>query len=121
MGVFTPETVDGIDEDRVVREAFAHPIEAAPLRETVSPSDRVLILIDDATRATPTARILPAVLDELHAAEVPDDKIEMLQAPGTHRAMTEDELRGKLGPLYGRYRVHEHHYRDRSSLHRFGI
>src|ERR1051325_9235721 len=34
--------------------------------------------------------------------------------------MTEDELRAKLGELFGRYRVHEHRYLDRSSLHQFG-
>ena len=120
MGVFTPGTAGAIDEGRVLRDAFAHPIEAAPLRETVSAGDRVLILIDDATRATPTARILPAVLDELHAAGVADDRVELLQAPGTHRPMTDDEVRTKLGGLFGRYRVHEHHYLDRSALHPFG-
>jgi len=34
--------------------------------------------------------------------------------------MTPEELREKLGPLYGRYRVHEHHYLDESSLHDYG-
>jgi nickel-dependent lactate racemase len=120
MGVFTPESVSGIDEDRVLRDAFAHPIEAPPLRETVSPGDRVLILIDDATRATPTAKVLPAVLDELHAGGVPDERIELLQSPGTHRPMNEDELKEKLGSLFGRYRVHEHRYLDKSTLHDFG-
>jgi len=120
MGVFTPETDAGIDEERVLREAFARPIGAPPLREAVSPGDRVLILIDDATRATPAAKVLPSVVAELHSAGVPDHRIELLQAPGTHRPMTDDELRTKLGDLFGRYRVHEHHYRDRSSLHRFG-
>jgi len=120
MGVFTPETVADLDEDRVLHEAFAHPIEAPPLRETAAAGDRVLILIDDATRATPTAKVLPTVLEELHAAGVSDGRIELLQAPGTHRPMTEDEVKTKLGDLFGRYRVHEHHYRDRSSLHRFG-
>jgi nickel-dependent lactate racemase len=120
IGVFTPETPGDIDEGQALRDAFAHPVEAAPLRETVSPGDRVLVLIDDATRATPTARVLPAVMDELHAAGVPDDRIELLQAPGTHRPMTVDEVRTKLGDLFGRYRVHEHHYLDRSTLHHFG-
>lgn len=120
MGVFTPETVSGIDEDAVLREGLAHPIDAAPLRETVAAGDRVLVLIDDATRATPTAKVLPAVIAELHAAGVADERIELLQAPGTHRPMTAEEIRSKLGPLYGRYRVHEHHYLERDTLHHYG-
>jgi nickel-dependent lactate racemase len=120
MGVFTPETVSGIDEDAVLRHGLARPIDAAPLRETVTSGDRVLVLIDDATRATPMAAVLPVVLEELHAAGVPAERIELLQAPGTHRPMTDEELRAKLGPCYGRYRVHEHHYLDRKTLHRYG-
>jgi nickel-dependent lactate racemase len=120
MGVFGPRAWHETDEAAVLREGFRHPIGAPPLREAVGARDRVLILIDDATRATPTARILPLVLDELHAAGVPDDRIELLQAPGTHRPMSDAELRGKLGGCYGRYRVHEHHYEDRSALDDFG-
>ena len=78
------------------------------------------VAIDDATRTTPTATILPHVIDELHSGGVSDDRIEFLQAPGTHRPMTDDELRRKLGGLSGRYRVHEHHWLDRRQLHEFG-
>ena len=67
MGVFAPETVSGIDEDAVLRQGLAHPIDAAPLRETVTSGERVLILIDDATRATPMAAVLPLVVEELQA------------------------------------------------------
>ena len=119
MGVFSPKTFD-TDEAAVLRRGFERPIEAPHLRDAVRPGDRVLILIDDGTRMTPVARILPQVFDELHAAGVADDRIEFFQAPGTHRPMTPEEIRDKLGPFAGRYRVHEHHYLDQSSLHHFG-
>ncbi len=119
LGVFGPAAI-GVDESQVLRQGFERPIGAVRLRAAVRGGDRVLILIDDGTRMTPVARILPLVLDELHAAGVADERIDLLQAPGTHRPMTPDELREKLGPLHGRYRVHEHHYLDRSSLHDFG-
>lgn len=120
MGVFSPRALEDVDEGAVLRDGFARPIGAPPLYEAVGARDRVLILIDDATRRTPTGRVLPLVIEELHAAGVPDHQIEFLQAPGTHRPMTEAELRAKLGDCYGRYRVHEHHYLDRASLHDFG-
>jgi lactate racemase len=119
MGVFSPKTFE-TDEAAVLRKGFEHPIGAPRLRDAVGSGDRVLILVDDGTRMTPVARILPHVFDELHAAGVSNDRIEFLQAPGTHRAMTKDEIGEKLGPFAGRYPVHEHHYLDQSSLHHFG-
>jgi lactate racemase len=120
MGVFGPRPLPAADEAAVLRDGFARPVGAPRLRDLVGARDRVLILIDDATRATPTARILPPVLEELHAAGVADERIELLQAPGTHRPMTDAELREKLGACYGRHRVHEHRYLARSTLHHFG-
>jgi lactate racemase len=119
MGVYSPRTFD-VDEPEILRRGFGSPIGAPRLRDAVRGRKRVLILIDDGTRMTPVARILPLLLDELHAAGVADDRIEFLQAPGTHRPMTPEELREKLGPFTGRYRVHEHHYLEESSLHNFG-
>jgi nickel-dependent lactate racemase len=120
MGVFGPRSFGHVDEGRVLAEGFARPIGAPRLREAVKGGRSVLILIDDGTRETPTARVLPYVLEELHAAGVADERIEFLQAPGTHRPMRPDELKKKLGPYYGKYRVHEHHYLDESTLHEFG-
>ncbi len=120
LGVYSPRAFRDADEASVLGEAFAHPIGTPALRRMVGPEDRVLILIDDATRLTPTARILPFVLDELRAAGVTEEHIEFLQAPGTHRPMTEPELRDKLGACFGRHRVHEHHYLDKTALHDFG-
>ncbi len=119
LGVFSPREFD-VDEADVLRRGFEQPIGAPRLRDAVREGERVLILIDDGTRMTPAARILPSVLDELHAAGVDDEHIVFLQAPGTHRAMTAEELKEKLGSIYGRYLVHEHHYLDRSRLHGFG-
>ncbi len=120
LGVFGPRVQSQVDEKAVLRDGFARPIGAPRLREVLRARDRVLILIDDATRATPTARVLPPLFEELSAAGVPDDRVEFLQAPGTHRPMTDEELRAKLGDRYGRYRVHQHHYLDDSALHDFG-
>lgn len=123
IGVYGPRSVQELgapDEHEVLSRSMNHPIGAPRLRDAVKRGDRVLMLIDDGTRRTPTARILPHVLDELRAAGIADDRIEFLQAPGTHRPMKEQELRDKLGPCFGQFKVHEHHYLDASSLHDFG-
>ena len=120
IGVFQPGGVAAVREVEVLRRGFSSPIGALPLRAAVARHDRVLILIDDGTRGTPVALLLPHVLAELQAAGVADERIAFLQAPGTHRAMTPDELRTKLGLFFGQYPVTEHHYLDEASLHEFG-
>lgn len=120
MGVFAPKTMPKVDEEKALRHGFANPIGAPRLRDAARGKKNVLVLIDDATRETPTARILPHVLEELHAGGIADEKIEFLQAPGTHRPMTEAELRVKLGDHFGKYKVHEHHYDREIDLHDFG-
>lgn len=109
-----------MNEEEILAHAFAEPHGAPRLREAVKPTDRVLILIDDATRGTPVPRLLYHVVRELWAAGVLDQQIGLLTAQGTHRDMGEKELRRKLGDFYGRFRVHQHRWLDTSSLHEFG-
>lgn len=120
MGVFGPRRFEGVDEEAVLRRGFGEPIGAGRLRDAARGSTSVLILIDDGTRGTPVSRLLPHVLAELQEAGIAQDRIEFLQAPGTHRPMTEPELRKKLGEFFGRFKVHEHHWLDSSSLRHFG-
>ena len=80
----------------------------------------MLILIDDGTRMTPTARILPHVIDELHAAGVADERDRV--PPGARHAPADEAggaARRSSAPLYGRYKVHEHHYLDAVEPARF--
>ncbi len=120
MGIFAPRAFDHVDENAELERGFANPFGAGRLRDLAKAGQRVLILIDDATRRTPTDRILPHLIAELHAAGVADGQIEFLQAPGTHRPMKPEELKQKLGKFHGKYRVHEHHYLDEQTLHDFG-
>jgi len=108
MGLFSPRALKEVNEADAIRAGIEKPIGAPRLSEAVKGSKSVLILIDDGTRETPVARLLPAVLFELHKGGISDDKIEFLQAPGTHRPMKEDELKKKLGPAYGKCLVTEY-------------
>ena len=120
MGMWEPRALEDVDEETTLATAFARPIGAPRLREAVKRDDRILMLIDDGTRGTPIARVLPHILHELQVAGVRDDQIALLTAPGTHRPMTEDELRRKLGDFYGRFAVHQHRWLDEDTLHHFG-
>ncbi|HYE13515.1 MAG TPA: nickel-dependent lactate racemase, partial [Pyrinomonadaceae bacterium] len=120
LGVYAPRPVGQVREEEVLGGGFAEPYGAPHLRDAVRPTDRVLVLVDDATRGTPLPRLLKRGVGKLWAAGVSDGQIRLLTAQGTHRRMTEGELKQKLGEFYGRFETHQHDWLDESNLHEFG-
>ena len=107
--------------EQLTEQALDHPFESDPLEKLVSPSTRVLILVDDVTRQTPAAAVLPAVLRRLEGAGVPRAGIRFLIAAGTHARMTPHELEQKLGaPILQGYSVTLHHWQDQLHLREIG-
>jgi nickel-dependent lactate racemase len=81
-----------------VRAAIRSPIDVPSLPDLVARhGTNTVILVDDDTRSTPQALILPVLLDELNAAGVPDEDITVLIALGTHRTMSEAECLARYG------------------------
>ena len=105
------------DVDEEIRRALRQPVGSPPLRELARRGQRVVIMGDDATRLTPTQRIVPLLLDELNAAGVPDGDITLVVATGTHRPMTGPEMAAKYGPgVGGRVRIVNHDCLDQANL-----
>src|SRR5687767_13243584 len=95
LGVYEPLAIDEPDQEEVLARGFDEPYGAPHLREVVERSDHVLVLIDDGTRGTPIPRLLKRVIGELRAAGLLDRQIRLLTAQGTHRRMSDAELRQK--------------------------
>ena len=97
----------------LVGDAVAQPLGSPPLDEFLASATRLLVIVNDATRPTPTAAILDAVGDELEARDA-----RFLVATGAHRAPTEAEYRQILGRHYERFRkrMEAHDARDNASL-----
>jgi len=75
-----------------VEAALRNPIGTPPLREIVKAGDKVALVVSDITRAwIHHEQFLPAILDELNAAGVPDDDILLVIGLGAHRKMTDEE------------------------------
>ena len=105
----------------LVEDALACPTSCPPLEEQVSPSSRVLILVDDITRQTPAADLLPAVLRRLSVRGCKIEDIKILIAAGTHTAMTPREVQKKLGPeIPKKYPVVLHHWKNEKDLVEIG-
>lgn len=116
--VVEPRFVPGVpDEPATLHRALREPIGVAPLREQIQPADTVAIVHTDITRATPNDRILPVLLTELEAAGVRRDDVMLLNALGTHRPQTRDELAGMLGAeIVANYRCEQHDCWDDAGL-----
>ena len=85
--------------------AFLHAVEdgaigSAPLREKVSPSDEVTIVVSDITRSwMHQDKVMPLLVDYLHQKiGVPYDRIVILIALGTHRKSAPAEMEKICSP-----------------------
>lgn len=107
--------------DRHIEEALDNPIGQPVLAQWVKAESRVVIVSDDNTRLTPAARMLPPLLDRLNRAGVADERICCIMALGTHRYMSEEEMREKVGEgVYRRIRVVNHEWQDEEALVELG-
>lgn len=99
MGSLLPNAVEpGPAGDEAVRRALAEPIGSPPLRSLARPGERIAIVTSDITRPMPTARVIPALLEELYAAGVSPGDITLVFALGSHRKHTQQERAALAGP-----------------------
>lgn len=89
--------------------ALDNPIGTPPLKELAKGKKKIVFLVEDSTRDTPVAEIMPVVTGYLNDNGIQDDAMSFLTAPGTHRVMTEQEILDKLGPdMIRRFHVRQH-------------
>ncbi len=116
--VVRPRHVAGVgDEAAALRAALAEPTGAPPLAQLAAGKRRVVVTHSDITRATPNDRILPVLLAALEEAGVARDDITLINALGTHRRQTPEELRQMLGAaIVENYRCLQHDAWDDAGL-----
>jgi len=85
-------------EADIVMSALQAPIDAPGLDSRPLEAKRILIIVDDNTRPTPTHRFFHLILDQLRAAGADAAKIHIMPAPGIHTAMSDAEMAQKIGP-----------------------
>ncbi len=116
--VVRPRHVPGVgDEAAALRAALAEPISATPLARLAAGKKRVVVTHSDITRATPNDRILPVLLAALEQGGVARGDITLINALGTHRRQTPEELRQMLGAdIVSHYRCLQHDAWDDANL-----
>jgi nickel-dependent lactate racemase len=100
------------DVAKDVERALDRPIGISPLEKLASSGMKVVVLFDDIQRATPANIAIPAILNRLNKAGVPDGQIAAICARGTHPLPTPEQIEKKVGEeahrrLHGRIYVHD--------------
>ena len=102
------------DPENALRNALRSPIGKQALADCAAGCSKVGIIFNDITRATPTRMMLPVILGEL--AGIPEDRIVLFDALGTHRPNTREELIRMLGEeIVGKYRIVQNDCNDRET------
>ncbi|UCE29462.1 MAG: nickel-dependent lactate racemase [Candidatus Bathyarchaeota archaeon] len=98
LGTIEPKEKRGVADPRVeIVRALREPIGAEQLGEITKSGDKVAIVVDDATRTTPSYLMVPPLLDELNRAGVKDEDVTVIFGCGTHRVVKPDEMKKLVG------------------------
>lgn len=93
----------------LIKKALENPVKSKRLSEIVNPDSGIVIIVSDVTRPTPTAKLLPPLLEELYLGGAKDENITVVFALGLHRDQTEEESRKLVGnEVYGKIRCIQH-------------
>ncbi len=109
------------DSNTELIRALRKPTLTPALSRMVAHKKSVVIVVDDIARPTPQKVILPILLNELNTAGIPDSRIKIIVALGTHRRMSEAELKIRYGTeVYKRILIENHDYKDPNKLVNIG-
>lgn len=98
LGTIGPEEKPGVkDTAAEFQRAFDEPIGTKRLSELAKPGQKVVIVVNDHTRSTPSYIIVPPVLNELNKAGIQDSDITVIFGCGTHRAPKPEEMKALVG------------------------
>ncbi len=86
LGVFDPNPVAKFDETSLIAKALANPINQKSFDEFIAGDEKIVIIVNDGTRPTPTAKILKQIYPKIREK----NKIFII-ATGCHREGTLEE------------------------------
>jgi len=97
-GVLEPAALSpAADPQAEVRRSLQSPIGSPRLVDLVRPGMKVALVIDDGSRPTPVARILPEVLADLDQVGLSRQDLTVVPALGLHRPMPAGEIAARIG------------------------
>ncbi|MBF0234049.1 MAG: nickel-dependent lactate racemase [Desulfamplus sp.] len=85
------------NSDDVIAQAMANPCDSTTLTQFLSDAQDLLIIVNDATRPTPTKTVMDAIWGEIRDKNI---AVNFIIATGAHRGPTEEEYIQIFGPYY---------------------
>ncbi len=123
IGEFTARPAPSAGRDgELIDAALRNPVRSPRLEQLVRTGSTVAIVVDDNTRPTPTATILPHILSVLHGRGVRRQDVTIVFANGSHRLNTREEQIRILGDerYLREYRISDHDVHDTANLTSLG-
>ena len=99
-GIIEANSVLLADDSETVRKAIENPVNSKNLSDFLADAKDVLFIVNDATRPTPTARVLEIIHDMIKPLDV-----KFIVATGAHRAPTEEECCQIFGRYYEEFKA----------------
>jgi lactate racemase len=108
--VIYPNSVKSSDEMEVLNNAIRNPIKSQKLEDFLQKRKNILLVVNDATRPTPTAKIMQVIYPILKGKN-----FKILIATGSHRAPTNEEYDFIFGQLAAELLPHVHVHDSKKS------
>ncbi len=83
------------DQSRVIADAIHLPVNSQSFDVFLADAGRVLVIVNDATRPTPTAKVLDTIFEPLSKTD-----FRFIIATGVHRGPSEEEFVQIFGKYY---------------------
>jgi nickel-dependent lactate racemase len=105
----------------LIEHTLDRPIGTEALQRLAGPGQKVAVIIDDISRPTPTAVMLPPVLRRLRRAGVSQKDVGIVIALGSHRPLSRQEIEFKTGAeIAGQYTIINTPCEDRREMRDVG-
>ena len=121
--VVNPRPLPALDNPKnEILRSLRNPIGTRPLYEIVEGKRKICLIVCDSTRKCGYQLTLPVMLEEMirRGGATPKD-ITILVATGTHRIMTDDELRAQFGEIVlSQFKIVQHDGNDSDHMRRAG-
>lgn len=119
LEILLPKEIKISNENKIIQEALENPIDMETIEQFAKKSDKLLVIVNDATRPTPTAKIIEYLSPLLSS----HPHITFLIATGVHRPPTDEELKYIFGKKYNLFKnkIIAHDARNEEDMVYLGI
>lgn len=114
VDIIIPETVTPLrDINMAIKESLENPFGCKSLSKIINSKSKIIFIVDDNTRPTPTKKIVVPIFELLRNRGIQNRNISIMFALGGHRKLNDKEMVSILGEeIVNNYHVINHEARE---------